>query len=323
MSTTPTNHWKVGLFVLSGVVLALCALVFLGVESLRNEHVRYHTYFDEPVQGLDIGSPIEFRGVKVGQVADIRIAENRRHVQVVLALFTKNLRNLGLVAGSPEDDDDTRMVVPPDLRVLMALQGITGVKTLQLDFVDSRRSPAPVLPFVPEKNYIPSAPSMITKLQDSVATAVDRIPEMTDALVGMATRADRILATFEEARLAERTAGVLDRADSAFASIKSGVDAAALGKVSAQAQASFASLDATIQRANAVLARLDGETGVLASVQRTSNAIGDVVTASPALGEEVASTLREFQEAAASVRRLADALERNPDMLLKGRGQGE
>jgi hypothetical protein len=320
MSTTPTNHWKVGLFVLSGVVLALCALVFLGVESLRNDHVRYHTYFDEPVQGLNIGAPIEFRGVKVGQVADIRIAPDRRHVDVVLALFTDNLRGLGIAEGT--DEDDTRMNVPADLRVLMALQGVTGQKTLQIDFVDPARTPAPVLPFPPDKNYIPSAPSMITKIQDSVSNAVERVPEMTDALAAMATRADRILASFEEAKLAERTSAALARADQAFASMQAGFDDAALGKVSAQAQATFASLDATIVRANAVIARLDGDTGLLASVQRASNALGDAVTTAP-LGEELASTLREFQEAAASVRRLADALERNPDMLLKGRAKGD
>jgi paraquat-inducible protein B len=320
MSTTPTNHWKVGLFVLSGVVLALCALVFLGVESLRNDHVRYHTYFDEPVQGLDVGAPIEFRGVKVGQVADIRIASDRRHVDVVLALFTDNLRGLGIADG--EDEDDTRMSVPPDLRVLMAMQGVTGQKTLQIDFVDPKRTPAPTLPFTPDKNYIPSAPSIMTKIQDSVATAVDRVPEMADALAAMAKRADRILADFEEAKLAERTTAALIRADQAFASMEAGFEGAALGKVSAQAQATFASLDATIQRANAVIARLDGDTGLLASVQRASNALGDAVTTAP-LGEELASTLREFQEAAASVRRLADALERNPDMLLKGRAKGD
>jgi hypothetical protein len=320
MSTTPTNHWKVGLFVLSGVVLALCALVFLGVESLRNDHVRYHTYFDEPVQGLNIGAPIEFRGVKVGQVADIRIAPDRRHVDVVLALFTDNLRGLGIAEGT--DEDDTRMNVPADLRVLMALQGVTGQKTLQIDFVDPTRTPAPALPFTPDKNYIPSAPSMITKIQDSVSNAVERVPEMADALAAMAKRADRILADFEEAKLAERTTAALIRADQAFASMQAGFDGAALGKVSAQAQASFASLDATIQRANAVLARLDGDTGLLASVQRASNALGDAITTAP-LGEELASTLRELQEAAASVRRLADALERNPDMLLKGRAKGD
>jgi hypothetical protein len=34
-------------------------------------------------------------------------------------------------------------------------------------------------------------------------------------------------------------------------------------------------------------------------------------------------TLRDVSEAAAAVRNLADALERQPDMLLKGRGRME
>ena len=49
---TPTNHWKLGLFVVTGFVLALITVVVLGAQSLKKQTVSYKTYFDESVQGL-------------------------------------------------------------------------------------------------------------------------------------------------------------------------------------------------------------------------------------------------------------------------------
>ena len=57
----PTN-WKLGLFVVVGIVLSLTTMTFLGAESLKKKVVSYQTYFDESVQGLEVpGSPVKFR----------------------------------------------------------------------------------------------------------------------------------------------------------------------------------------------------------------------------------------------------------------------
>ena len=41
----------------------------------------------------------------------------------------------------------------------------------------------------------------------------------------------------------------------------------------------------------------------------------------PGLGPELEETMRDIQEFTAAIQRVADALERDPDMLLKGRGK--
>ena len=68
----PTNHWKLGLFVVVGFCAAVATAVFFGAQSLRNETVRYKTYFDESVQGLEVGSFVKFRGVTIGTVSLFR-----------------------------------------------------------------------------------------------------------------------------------------------------------------------------------------------------------------------------------------------------------
>src|SRR3954466_12802668 len=92
----PTNHWKLGLFVVVGVVLALSTVAVLGARSLRKEVGRYVSYFDESVQGLEVGSPIKFRGVTIGTVGGIDIAPDHRHVEVTSNLGVAELSRLGL-----------------------------------------------------------------------------------------------------------------------------------------------------------------------------------------------------------------------------------
>src|SRR4051795_12066875 len=92
----PTNHWKLGLFVVTGVVMVLGTVAMLGARSLRKEVERYVSYFDESVQGLEVGSPIKFRGVTIGTVGKIDVAPDHRHVEVELELGVADLHRLGL-----------------------------------------------------------------------------------------------------------------------------------------------------------------------------------------------------------------------------------
>ena len=174
--STPTNHWKLGLFVVVGFVLAACTVVFLGARSLQKQSVEYKTYFDESVQGLEVGSPIKFRGVIIGNVSAIDVAPDHRHVAVTSALTVQDLSDLGLAKGGT--GKKTKIRIPIELRVQLASQGITGVKFLQIDFFDIKDNPPPVLPFEVPDNYIPAAVSTMKNLEDAVVRAVNRIPEL-------------------------------------------------------------------------------------------------------------------------------------------------
>ena len=49
----------------------------------REETVSFVTYFDESVQGLEVGAPVKLRGVPIGHAVDIGFAPDRRHIEVV------------------------------------------------------------------------------------------------------------------------------------------------------------------------------------------------------------------------------------------------
>jgi paraquat-inducible protein B len=91
------------------------------------------------------------------------------------------------------------------------------------------------------------------------------------------------------------------------------------GQLSAEASKNLQEFNTILVRTNALLARLDGEHGLFHNAERSADAIGDVARGARSLGPELELTLREVRGAARSIKRLADALERDPDMLLKGK----
>ncbi len=314
----PTNHWKLGLFVVVGFIVAMGTIVELGARSLKKTTVTYESYFDESVQGLDVGSPVKFRGVTIGSVSVIDVAPDSRHVEVTLLLDVDKLNDLSLnVVRGP----NARIAVPPDLRVQLGSAGITGVKFILIDFFSAKDNPVIPLPFPVPVNYIPSAQSTMKNLEDSVVRAVDRFPEVADQIVALLGKMSRILDDVDDKHLPEKASVVLYNAGHVIEDLQAtlrGVDPA---KLSQQAQETMANVNATLGRTSALLDRLQGEKGILASAERASNALGDLAHGERGIGAEIEETLQAVQGAAAAVQRLGDELDRDPDMLLKGRSR--
>jgi phospholipid/cholesterol/gamma-HCH transport system substrate-binding protein len=315
----PTNHWKLGLFVVVGFAVAMGSVVALGARSLEKATVQYRTYFDESVQGLDVGSPVKFRGVTIGSVHAIGIAPDRQHVEVTCDLVVDELNDLGLnVVG---DRKAPRIALPAGLRVQLGSSGITGVKFVLIDFFKVVDNPIVPLPFPVPDNYIPSAQSTMKNLEDSVVHAVDRFPEVATQIVAVLERLNRILDDVDSHQLPSRMGVVLGHADRVMEDVQTAVRGVDSPKLSTDLQATMANLNVTVTRVNALLERVQGNKGLLASAERASNALGDVAQNANGLGLAVEETLREVQQAADTIQRLGDSLNRDSDMLLKGRSR--
>lgn len=320
----PTNHWKLGLFVVVGLALALGAVGWLGASSLRRDVGRYVSYFDESVQGLEVGSPIKFRGVTIGNVSKIDIAPDHRHVEVTSELGTAELTRLGLdiVPGPVLAGVPLRLQQQSDLRVQLASSGLTGVKFLQLDFFSEETNPRPALPFPVAENYIPAVPSTMKSIEDALLGVVQRLPDLADQMAAVLLKLDAILGDLKDKRIPDRLATTLDHADRVLAEAHRKVAALDTGKLSKNASATLGGLDDTVRRMNALIAGLDGEKGLLASFTRASEALGDTARGADGVGGQLEDTLGAVEKAAKSIQKLVAALERDPDMLLKGRARG-
>jgi phospholipid/cholesterol/gamma-HCH transport system substrate-binding protein len=313
---TGTNHYKLGLFVLLGLGLSLAFVITLGARNWNEESVRYVSYFDESVQGLELGSPVKFRGVSVGRVSGIGVAPDQRHVQVTSELTVPDLQRLNL-GGAGEGE----LTVHPDLRAQLAQAGITGVKFILIDYFDTTDYPLPELPFPVPSNHIPAAPSTLKGLESTVVKTADNFPQIAEELLSTMTRLSAVMADVQRVKLPDQASDALGQVNVAMKTLNTELDQLDAGELSKSVRTSLAAFDATTVRITHLIDRLEREDGMLASAERSFAMVGDMARGNSSLGPEMELTLREVRGAARSIRRFTDALERDPDMLLKGRGE--
>jgi paraquat-inducible protein B len=69
----PANKTMIGLFVVGAIALIVVAIGVLGSGKLFKVSIPYVMVFEGSVKGLNVGSPVVFRGVKTGAVSNIRM----------------------------------------------------------------------------------------------------------------------------------------------------------------------------------------------------------------------------------------------------------
>lgn len=318
--STPTNHWKLGLFVVAGVLMGIIAVLYFGARSIPKETITYASYFDEAVTGLEVGSPVKFRGVTIGNVSRIDLGPDRRHVKVSYELTVAVLGQLGI---STSKGEKTRMPVAPNLRAQLNSTGVTGIKYVQLDFFDDANSIPPELPFPVTDNYIPAQPSTMKNIESSVVSTADRLPELVDQLTSVFEHVNHISAQIDQQNLPVHAGEVLAHADHTLATLDEKLQQLDTRTLGQQTTATLASWQQTANRTNQLLDHVGGDKGLMASAQRVSDSLGDAARNANGFGNELEHTLRDVSEAANAIKDLADALERQPDMLLKGRSRAE
>ena len=100
---TPENH-EVGAPVQDGQVFSLYESRAATREEKYVDKHRFLLYFDGSVRGLAAGAPVEFRGIKIGQVIDIRLeldlTTQKFRIPVVIEIEPERVTDTGVL---PED----------------------------------------------------------------------------------------------------------------------------------------------------------------------------------------------------------------------------
>ena len=291
------SHFKLGVLTLVTLSALVIAALVLGVR--KHPEDTYHTYFDESVQGLDIGAPVKFRGVRIGRVVAIDLAPDRRHVDVQLAINRKSSRALALATD-------------PGMRTELATMGVTGVKLVEIDVVEPVAAPPPTLPFSPATPYIASRPSFLVDLQRGITALRQRLPALTERAGASFDKLDRMLDTV--GKLVETTERTIEDVDHVVRSV-------ARERLPARLASVLRGFTSSATKVDALIDKLRSEDGLIASARRTSESLGDLGRDTRESTIDLTETLREIREAARSVRTFVDTLESEPDMLIKGRSR--
>jgi phospholipid/cholesterol/gamma-HCH transport system substrate-binding protein/paraquat-inducible protein B len=172
------NYFKIGLFIITSLALAIIGIVVLRAGTFFQKELLWETYFDESVQGLEIGAPIKHRGVKVGKVktigfvrtvykAQLSQEDQLRFASLVLVRMTVHDEFPGLRLESKEEL--LQAAIDEGLRIRLASQGVTGVVHLEADQLDPKEYPPLEISWKPDYFRVPSAPSKIKVVGDALS----------------------------------------------------------------------------------------------------------------------------------------------------------
>ncbi len=344
MAGQQTNEWKLGLFVVTALMVGLASIVWLGANRFERKIISAWTYFDESVQGLEVGSAVKFRGVLIGNAAQIRVAPDHRRVAVLMHINAEVLSALGL-RGEGQREDTSRPFVPPDVRVQLASAGLTGGKFLSIDKFDPKKTPLPELPFPVPWNYVPATPSTLKSVEETVLKLANDVPQAIADARELFQDARRFLVDLDAKGLSGEAQALMSETRATVAA----VDAPALA---AKVDALLSTLDRTAARIDALAAdvnRFTGEEGQLtglitdaravtrtvneaieradlaattASLRDTSGSVGGLTRDLGAMSRDLRQALTSLRDAADKVARLAEVLERDPGSLIHGRSPG-
>lgn len=324
------NPVFVGTFISIAIALGVTALIIFGSGNIFRQAERFVLYFDDSVNGLEVGAAVKFKGVRIGQVKEIYIrfnqTEDSAHVPVVIEIDTARLqRHLG-VEVDLADPEVLATVIRDGLRAKLQLQSfVTGVLFIELDYFHDSGPPL----FVQKEFIYPEIPTVFAPNITAIFRKVtDTLNEVTKIdISAMGKNAQSLLGRLDEGL-----------AEIQFDEINANVVAVTAG---AERLVNDPNLTASIEllRENlvnfkALSARVDENLGPLIeevnetlhdaqSALQSSEALmkraDDLIKPDSSFRYQVDVALAEMSTAMRSIRILADYLERNPNALLTGK----
>jgi len=172
------NYFRLGAFVLSAIVVLIAIILIFGGGRLFKPSFMVETYVKQSVTGLDVGAPVRFRGVKIGQVTlvglsgdmyekETPITERKEYVVIRMQIF-----------GDKIDQESLNTFVQDRLRTRVKSMGITGVNYVEFDFASHSSAemyPPLKFPWKPEYFEIPSLPSQTDEILSGLQKIVDSL----------------------------------------------------------------------------------------------------------------------------------------------------
>ena len=312
----------IGLFVLCGLVLAVTTVALFGRFDPFRGTQSAEVVFDGSVDGLGVGSPVSFRGVRLGAVSSIAIEHDPRSGRTYIPVKLRiDARSVVFPKGVTPVREPIPELVSQGLRARLAPTSLIAQQT-QIDLDFDPASPVRLHPGIAELPEIPVSGAgggpIAQQLSELPLRELSNQVSLTMVSIrGLADELGRDLPRFLDSTVStsDKAGQTLDTARSAIRSMQSHIDVTLtrIDRLSATAdrqlngrgadlQALLVASNQTIAQARQVLVNLEEMTDDRATTRANLEA-----------------SLSDLSAASASLRSLAADLEQNPRLLLTGR----
>lgn len=283
--STKTNPTAVGAFVVGAIAISVIAVMVLGGSSFFDKRFECILYFEESISGLDVGAPVEFQGVRVGTVTDVRLEVYSKAGELLRPVRLQLEGGRFHHVDAPRHDGDSaagmnRMVDEHGLRARLASQSLLTGK-LKIELGLHPNTPVVRLNRHTDVFELPTLPSALRQVKQDLSQLpiADMIAESHEAI--------------------QRVSLLLDP-DVTGRTIKK--------------------LNTTLDNLSSMLSKLDQRIDpLLLSMTRTSDQAGAFLNQDSDLRAELGLLVIEIRKTSQSMRLLTDYLEQHPEAILRGK----
>ena len=302
---TRAHHVLIGAFTLAVLLGALLFVLWLGKSSVDHAYAYYDVVFNESVTGLSNGGMVQYNGIKVGQVADLKLDPHDPR---------KVIARIQVHGDTP---------VKLDTGAKLGLLGLTGVAFIQLTggSPDSPRLRGHDghIPVIVAQN---SELSKLLNSGEDIATNINNLINNVNRMFSQ-ENVDRISRTLDH--IDQATGVVAEQRDDIRRTFKE------LAAASEQARLTLANASQLLDRANQTLGGkgqtiLDDTQKTLASLRTSSERVEQLLNSNydsvngglNGLGE-IGPAIRELRSTLEDLRGVTRRLQENPTGYLLGR----
>lgn len=306
----------IGSFLLGGLFLLVVGTLLLSRDSWFSQPTEYVVYFKGALDGLDVGADVTYRGVKIGNVREIRLSYDRNIKDVVMPVILRIQPNR--TAGRRSFDQILEQLVQRGLRAQLQTPSLlTGKAIVALDMFPDQpgyvREPNEV-----ELPAIPSVPSRIDQAANLLNDLVADVRELP------------LRELIDSATLAMQGIERLSRSDDLNQGLRSLASTLAnLDRLSQRLETQLPALLSSAQRSSGELNATLGEirqasAGLRQTLEQTNALLGDgrrSLGPESELQYQLNTTLQELGRASKALQRTAESLEQQPQALIFGKPQ--
>ena len=330
------NKTVIGGFVVGAVALVVAGILIFGSGKFLAEKETYVMYFKGSVSGLNVGSAVVFRGVKIGSVTNIALYADPADLSIRIPVFIGvKPDKFKIVRGEAQRHGPKKileLLIKRGLRAQLQMQSmVTGQLMVELDFHPDK--PIKLVGADPEYMEIPTIQSSLEGLVKQIERAP--IEEILNKLLSAVEGIESIVNSKE----VKESLVTLDQTlndihklvlniDSRIEPLASGIDETMreFGKLARNIDGKVgplvSSIDETVGDIGKLAQDIDAKIDPLvSSIENTVKALGATIGEDSPLIYQLNETLKGLLAAANSIRVLADYLERHPESLIRGKGK--
>ncbi|MDX2503823.1 MAG: MlaD family protein [Gammaproteobacteria bacterium] len=329
----------VGGFVIGAIILVVVSLLVLGTGRFFKNDLRLMAVFPGTVKGLHVGSPVLFRGVKIGLVVKIKLHHDPETRQSLVPVYIDLKQEVMELIHHDTDDTDVTEEEALGFMVAMVKSGLHARLTMESLVSGRQMVEFEMDPDIPieltgiDKQYleIPTIESDLNKMQSLLLSLP--LAELTENLVVTVTEVNKLFADKDSREIFQNISSTFVGSRRFIDSLNEQVIPLAgstqknLDEIQQLLKNTETQLSGTLNELLTLSKNLDAQlthltksaTGAFAKSEQTFSNVNSMVHQESNTRIKLEQSLNELARAAKSFRVFSEYLERHPEALIKGK----